>query len=77
MRRVGGRTPRSGTTVPVPVDSGTEPCPYCEDVVTALDLAAQKAHMEACHPEVIERRLSENGFTRLPDGSVHDDWASD
>ena len=77
MRRLRVRTPRSGPVIPVPVDPGTEQCPYCEEVVPANDLSAQKAHMEACHPDVIEQRLTENGFTRLPDGTIHDNWASD
>lgn len=35
-------------------------CPGCELLLPADDLLAQKAHMEAEHPEIIKRRLDES-----------------
>lgn len=48
----------------------TEKCPYCEARVPADNLHEQKAHMEAAHPEIIEKRLREAGF--VPDAAG--DW---
>lgn len=45
-------------------------CPYCG--VTAADAWEEKAHMEAAHPEVIEKRLIDGGFRREADGTITD-----
>jgi 2-iminoacetate synthase ThiH len=37
-------------------------CPYCS--FEAQDAVEERAHMQAEHPEVIERRMEEAGFRR-------------
>ena len=67
--------PRSRT--PIPDMPPLEKCPGCETRLPSDDFYAQKAHMEKSHPEIIEQRLTSNGFTRLTEGTIHDDWSSD
>jgi hypothetical protein len=54
-----------------------EQCPGCAFKAPASDLGIQRQHMEAKHPEIIQERMVNNGFTQLANGSWHDDWSSD
>lgn len=50
-------------------------CPGCDLTVDAEDLKTQREHIEAKHPELIERRLTENGFVFI-DGRWVDAWSA-
>lgn len=57
-------------------------CPYCEHEFNAKGMTpfeiglAEKDHMEAAHPEIIEERLTSAGFVKQGDEWV-DTRASD
>lgn len=52
-----------------------EQCPACQMRLPADDLMAQRAHITAAHPELVEQRLRSAGFRRDDDGEWIDCWA--
>lgn len=50
-------------------------CPGCEVRLPQADIDAQKAHMEAEHPDLIAERLTDAGFEEQDDGTWRDTLA--
>lgn len=53
------------------------PATGCGVEIEEDDFLAQKAHMEAHHPNIIDDRMRQSGYLKLPNGEWFDAWASE